>query len=59
MTLHVYRTLTLYMSMRQQDDKEAENMSYYGTTINDSAVIVVKAGEEIPAPAFLAVGADG
>ena len=34
-------------------------MSYYGTTINDSAVIVVKAGEEIPAPAFLAVGADG
>ena len=33
-------------------------MSYYGTTINDSAVIVVKAGEEIPAPA-LAVGADG
>lgn len=45
--------------MRQQDDKEAENMSYYGTTINDSAVIVVKAGEEIPAPAFLAVGADG
>lgn len=34
-------------------------MSYYGTVINDSAVIVVKAGEEIPAPAFLAVGADG
>lgn len=34
-------------------------MSYFGTTINDSAVIVVKAGEEIPAPAFLAVGADG
>lgn len=34
-------------------------MSYYGTAINDSAVIVVKAGEEIPAPAFLAVGADG
>ena len=34
-------------------------MSYYGTTINDSAVIVVKAREEIPAPAFLAVGADG
>lgn len=34
-------------------------MSYYGTTINDSAVIVVKAGEEIQAPAFLAVGADG
>lgn len=34
-------------------------MSYYGTTINDSAVIVVKAGEEILAPAFLAVGADG
>ena len=34
-------------------------MNYYGTTINDSAVIVVKAGEEIPAPAFLAVGADG
>ena len=34
-------------------------MSYYGTTINDSAVIVVKAGEEISAPAFLAVGADG
>ncbi len=40
------------MSMRQQDDKEAEIMSYYGTVINDSAVIVVKAGEEIPAPAF-------
>lgn len=34
-------------------------MSYYGTTINDSATIVVKAGEEIAAPAFLAVGADG
>lgn len=34
-------------------------MSYYGTVINDSAVIVVKAGEEIPEPAFLAVGADG
>lgn len=34
-------------------------MSYFGTVINDSATIVVKAGEEIAAPAFLAVGADG
>lgn len=34
-------------------------MSYYGTTINDSAVIVIKAGEEIPKPAFLAIGVDG
>lgn len=34
-------------------------MSYYGTTINESPVIVVKAGEVIGSPAFLAVTADG
>ena len=34
-------------------------MSFYGTPINESPVIVVKAGEAIEAPAFLAVTADG
>lgn len=34
-------------------------MSYFGTPINDSAVIVLPAGAAIPAPAFLAVNADG
>lgn len=34
-------------------------MSYFGTTINESPVIVVKAGEVIGSPAFLAVTADG
>lgn len=34
-------------------------MSYFGTAINESPVIVIQAGEEIAAPAFLAVTADG
>lgn len=34
-------------------------MAIYGTTINESPVIVVPAGEAIAAPAFLAVLADG
>lgn len=34
-------------------------MSYFGTAINESPVIAIQAGEEIAAPAFLAVTADG
>ena len=34
-------------------------MSYFGTPMNDSPVIVIQAAEEIAAPAFLAVTADG
>lgn len=34
-------------------------MSYFGTPINESPVRVIQAGEEITAPAFLAVTADG
>lgn len=34
-------------------------MNYFGTTINESPVIVVKAGETMKEPQFLAVTADG
>lgn len=34
-------------------------MSYFGTSINDSPVVVVAAGEAITSPAFLAISAAG
>lgn len=34
-------------------------MSYFGTSINESPVIVVAAGEAIDSPAFLAISATG